>query len=300
MGERRDHGRGGGIIGPLLLILLGAALLLDTLGIWSPNWGDIWRLWPLLLVLAGLQIIFGRSAWAGLVSLLLIAAIVVGVLWLSPAQERSRLVEETVSHPAQGVSSAEVRADLGIGTLEVATLEGSDRLFELSARYDAEQIGLTRDVRVEGGVARVRLGTTSRRTRWSLLGPRVESEWRLFLSPEIPMDLDVSTGVSRTILDLERADVTRLTVNAGVGDVQMMLPRAGRYEVSVDGGVGSLRIDVPQDTQARVRIDRGLGSLDLGPRFESDGSYYVTEGYDAAQDRVEIDVDGGVGSVTVH
>ena len=69
-GSNRGHGRG--VLGPLLLILLGVALLLDTLGIWSLDWADVWRLWPLLLVLAGLQIIFSRTAWGGLVSLLVV------------------------------------------------------------------------------------------------------------------------------------------------------------------------------------------------------------------------------------
>jgi len=300
MGEWRERNRGRGIIGPLLLILLGVALLLDTLGIWSPNWGDIWRLWPLLLILAGLQIVFGRSRWAGLVSLLLVAAIVAGVLLLGPSEGGSRLLEEVVSHPAAGVTSAVIRADLGIGTLDVDTLEDEPLAFELSARYDAEQIRLTRDVRVEEGVARVRLGTTSERTLWNPLGRRVESAWRLRLNPTLPTELDVSTGVSRALLDLERAMVTRLTVNAGVGDVQMTLPLGGSYEVTVDGGIGSLRITIPEDAEARVRVDRGLGALDMGARFRPEGAYYVTAGYDAADERVEIDVDGGVGSITIR
>jgi hypothetical protein len=308
--QRRDHrdhhGRGvtrdgsRGVIGPLLLILLGIALLLDSLGVWSPNWRDVWRLWPVLLVLAGLQIIFSRTAWGGLVSLLAVVAVIVGAIWLSPPEARARVTEEVIDHPAHGIASAAVRADLGIGTLEVSALEDSDQAFELRARYDRGQVSLTHDVQVEDGIARVRLGTASRRTGWSPLSRSFESDWRLMLNPEVPMQLDISTGVSSAHLALERLALTRLTVNAGVGEVRLTLPAAGRYEVSVDGGVGALAIDVPEGVEARVRLDRGLGAVKVAPRFLPQGVYYVTAGYEDADNRAEIDIDGGVGSITIR
>lgn len=300
MRETYHRGRSRDIVGPLLLIFLGTALLLDSLGVWSLHWEDLWRLWPLLLVLAGLQMIFNRTAWGGLISLLVIAAIIVGVIVLGPAAGQARVTEKAAAYPARGVTSAVVRVDLGIGALDISALEDSDQLFELRARYDGSQVLLTHDVQLEDGTARVRLDTTSQRTGWSPLGRKFESEWRLMLNPQVATQLDVNTGVSSTRLALERLDLTRLTVNAGVGDVRLTLPDAGRYEVSVDGGVGTLTIDVPEEMEARLRINRGLGSLEVAPRFRLQGNYYVTEGYEGATHRAEVDVDGGVGSITIR
>ena len=294
--DRHGHG----IMGPLLLILLGVALLLDSLGIWSPDWGDIWRLWPILLVLAGLQIVFSRTAWGGLVALLVVVAVIVGAVLLSPRETGARVMEEVIAYPSRGVTSSVVRADLGIGTLDVSALEDSSQAFELRARYDREQVSLAHDVQIEDGVAQVRLGTTSRRTGWSPLSRNCENDWRLMLNPEIPTQLDVSTGVSKARLALERLAITRLTVNAGVGKVTLTLPAAGRYEVSVDGGVGSLAIEVPDSVEARVRLDRGLGNVEIAPRFRPDGVYYVTAEHEGADNRAEIDIDGGVGSITIR
>lgn len=302
-GERRRHDQRApnrSVVGPLLLILLGVALLLDNLGIWSLSWGDVLRLWPLLLVLAGLQIVFSRTTWGGIVSLLVVIAVIVGVVALSPPEGRASTAEEVIAYPARGIDAAVVRADLGIGVLEMGALEGSDQVFELSARYDRGQVRLTHDVQIEDGTAQVRLGTTSRSTGWSPLGGRFESAWHLRLSPDVPLQLDVITGVSRARLDLQRLDVTRLTVNAGVGEVHISLPEAGRYDVTVDGGVGSLRIDVPEGMEARLRVDRGLGALDVASRFRPQGVYYVTPGYEDADARADIDVDGGVGSITIR
>ncbi|HDP90140.1 MAG TPA: hypothetical protein ENN42_09375 [Thioalkalivibrio sp.] len=210
------------------------------------------------------------------------------------------MTEDVITHPASGITSAMVRAGLGIGSLRVSALEDTDHAFELVASYDRNQVQLTQDVRVEDGVARVRLGTTSQRVGWPSLGRSVESEWRLSLNPDIPMRLDISTGVSRAHLALDRLTLTRLTVNAGVGEVLLTLPDAGSYDVSVDGGVGALRIEVPEEVEARLRVDRGLGALEIAPRFRPDGIYHVTAGFDGADDRVEIDVDGGVGSIVIR
>jgi hypothetical protein len=46
--SRRRH-----FLGPLLLVFLGLALLLDQLGIWAFSWESILQWWPLLLVLLG-------------------------------------------------------------------------------------------------------------------------------------------------------------------------------------------------------------------------------------------------------
>ncbi len=55
---RSNSGSGG------VLIIIGAVFLSATLGI--VNWGRIWRFWPVLLILAGLQIIYQSRGKSGL------------------------------------------------------------------------------------------------------------------------------------------------------------------------------------------------------------------------------------------
>lgn len=59
---RRYGHRGGGMVWGFFLLFVGLVFLLNTLGIlpWE-TWGSIYRLWPLLLVLAGIRIILGNN-----------------------------------------------------------------------------------------------------------------------------------------------------------------------------------------------------------------------------------------------
>jgi hypothetical protein len=69
-----------GYIGPLLLLTIGFILLFNNIGIlpWR-IWGNLWRLWPVILILFGIQIVAMQSeSWimyaaAVILSILLIA-----------------------------------------------------------------------------------------------------------------------------------------------------------------------------------------------------------------------------------
>ena len=82
----RHHRHGGWGFG-LILIFIGAVLLFNNLGLlpWAV-WNFIWPLWPLLLVLIGLRILFGRG-WLGNL-IVLIAALAVIAFVLFNALER--------------------------------------------------------------------------------------------------------------------------------------------------------------------------------------------------------------------
>ncbi len=105
-------------------------------------------------------------------------------------------------------------------------------------------------------------------------------------------------GESR--LDLGGLKLSHLSVESGVGDTIVTLPKAGTYSADVQGGVGDTTVNIPKGLPVRVQTDVGLGKMSvLGP-FEKRGDAYVSPSYDGARDRVDLQIEGGVGSVTVR
>ena len=81
-----EHKRkGGSLVFPIILIILGVLFLLDNLNITSGiDWRTIWKLWPVILIALGLEVLLGRRVSFGAVLLVVIIVIIAGgALWWS-------------------------------------------------------------------------------------------------------------------------------------------------------------------------------------------------------------------------
>jgi hypothetical protein len=294
--ERSRH-----LAGPILLVLLGVALLLSQLGIWQIPWGQLWRWWPLLLVIIGLDFILGRTRVGQVVFLVLMILVVVAVLAMAPGRwpiRTERLVSQSFSHPLEGATSAQIRLELGMGRLELGALEDSENLFEADVRYDERRGSLTSDVKRRGDELQVELRSEFR--EWGALPGETGDLWDVRLSPDVPLRLDIDGGINRSQLDLSQLTLTRLDLNMGVGDVELSLPEQGVYRARIDGGVGKLEIRAPEAGAVRIQVDGGLGSVDVAERFRRDGNTYLSEGYRSGEEAIEIDINAGIGALIIR
>lgn len=97
--------RRGSIAVPLLLIAAGVILLLNNLGRlpWAV-WDLLAKLWPVLLIALGLDILFGRSAlrWALGIALAVLVAVAVILALRGPLSEE---VAPEAAHPPATVAA---------------------------------------------------------------------------------------------------------------------------------------------------------------------------------------------------
>jgi hypothetical protein len=118
---------------------------------------------------------------------------------------------------------------------------------------------------------------------------------------EVPLDLRIEAGASRTELDLGDVHLRRLDLQTGASETHVRLPRAaGHSEVRAETGAASIVLEVPGGVAARIRSRMALGSSQIDEtRFPRSGDGFASPDYDTAANRVDIDVQGGVGSVRV-
>jgi hypothetical protein len=293
------------IVGPLVLITVGILFLLANLGALPLSFWEIAaRFWPLLLILIGLEIIIGRqSALGAIIILVLWIALVAGVIGLSFAQGNGFLatattVSDQLAQPLGDIKSATVELNGGIATTFVSALNAdSANLMQGTFRHaQGSQITKTYDVMGNEG----RLGLREQGTPGVFFGGG-SSRWELGLNPQIPIVLHVKGSVGRVNLDLVTLNITSLTIDAGVGNMDIITPQAAVTTMRVNGGVGSTTITIPQGVAARIRVSSGLGGIRVDDlRFPKFGDVYQSADYASATNRIEIEVDGGVGSINVR
>lgn len=297
-GQRRV----GSLIWPLVLIGLGVVLLLNNLGMltWSV-WEMILRLWPVLIIGFGLELLIGRrSVWGSLLVALLIVAVLAGAVYLfnSPAATTG-LTTEAVSQPLGDAKRGEVTIQFGVGRLIVDAGAAGDQLVEGTAVLGRGQ-RLISEGRVSAGVAYYRIDSEDTGTFWFPAQGADRRQWTLHLNPDVPLALTLRNGVGEATLDLADLQVADLDVTSGVGRVSIVLPSRGQVRVAVEGGVGEIVLTLPSSMAARIRVDAGLTQVDVPTGFIQEGDVYTSPGFDTAEDRVEIEIDGGIGRIVVE
>jgi hypothetical protein len=282
---------------PLFVILVGVASFVTTALSWRPSIGGLWDFtWPIAWIVAGSVLLASTTGniaqgpgeiidqywpWAvvGLGIWFVIGAIV-------PGGPKS---VEDLAVPLAGLQAAAVKVSFGAGTL-------STRAAAPGNLVDGEFRGGV--VHRSDGPGRLEL---SQDTTYGLPWLDRESAWTLGLSREVPLDLRFETGASKSAIDLADLQVRRLELQTGASETRVRLPRAaGRTEVRAEAGVASLTIEVPAGVAARIRSRMAIGSNQVDEvRFPRIGDLYQSADYGSAANQVDIDVQGGVGSVRI-
>jgi hypothetical protein len=300
MEERK---RRGSVVGPAILIGLGVIFLLNNLGVVSWEvWAVIVRLWPVLLIALGLDLLIGRrSAWGGLLALVLILGVLAGALWLfeTTAATGRGVTTEEIRQALDDADRAEVVLAPGVGSLHVEALPESANLVEGVVRLGRRE-RLARDFSISGGTA-----TFALRSRGDTIGPILGvggdyRTWDLGLAPGVPVALRVELGAGRAELDLTGLTVGDLAVETAVGRTVVTLPGEGRFEARIEGAIGAIVVVVPEGLAARVRVEGGLSASDLPDGYRRSGDVYTSPGYEGADDRVDLYVSQAIGKVTVR
>jgi hypothetical protein len=299
----RPPRRRGSLVGPAILIGLGIIFLLNNFGwlSWSV-WETILRLWPVLVIAGGLDLLIGRrSAWGSVVALVLTLVVLAGALWLYEAGPLapSAATREQVTQALEDASRARVEIAPAVGQLVIEALPESANLIEGYVELMSGE-RLVQDFSVRGDEARLVLRSEGRRVVPTVGSWRQERTWDIALASGVPMDLEISMGVGQAVLDLSELTVTELYVDAGVGQTIVTLPAEGRYEARIDSAIGELVINLPEGLEARIAVDTGISARQFPSGYRRSGDVYVSPGYAGADNRVDLKLDHAIGAVSVR
>ena len=86
-------------------------------------------------------------------------------------------------------------------------------------------------------------------------------------------------------------------MQTGASETRVRLPRAaGATNVKAEAGAASLTFEVPAGVAARIRNRMAIGSTHIDEvRFPRVGDIYQSLDYATAENRIDMDIQGGVG-----
>ncbi len=168
----------------------------------------------------------------------------------------------------ENAESAHVTLEPTIGKASVTALVDSDKLLEADLTYVGEVKFVVED---DDTHKKVRLGQHLRNNAFrplkDMLGSisrREELRWDMRLTPNIPLDLQINSGVTANDFDLSALQLTKLRVNGGTGKTDLSLPTmGGQYDVDINSGTGELNVDIPAGAHIKFDAKNGTGSTNI-------------------------------------
>lgn len=300
--ERRHGRRHNSLFGPIILIAIGVYFLLNNLGYVTGviNWMAALQLWPLALILLGVNVIvrqapgFLGDLLSSLVGLLAVAIFGYVLFFgtdnpiLNQLGIVSRPIElktEQIEFAKEGIETADIHIDFSLPSAKLYALNDSPSLIEGQVTTMGD---LVFDTAVSNHVADITLD--DHLTGNWFLNPgywgdfTADNEWNIGLSPDIATDLTLDVSAGSVDLDLSELTLSHLEIDGGAGSTEIWLP-GGDYDATYDVSAGSTKMTLPGFGRQTIELDGGAGSLTL----------YLPPGMEA-----RVEVDGGAGSFRLN
>ncbi len=252
-------------------------------------WGSALILFGLLLFLQAQHLIENVFTYFWPLALILVGGwMILSVYWRGETSS-----EEMFSIPLNAAKSAKFNFSHGAGQIEISggapvgqALVGTAAI---GMNHKNQLNGDRLEVKVEAGPSFV-----------PFVGPS-QGVWKFQLTQEIPLTLVVEAGASQIDIDLKDVLATRVELKTGASSSNITMPARGASLLDVEAGAASVNIRVPEATAARIRVREGVTAINVDtnrfPRLDS--GMYQSSNFDTAVDRAEINVQSGLGSVSV-
>jgi hypothetical protein len=297
---RRRRGFGFAIV----LIVLGSAVLLANLGYLTFSWSALLALWPLLLVIAGVDLLLAHRAP--------LAALAIDVVVIAAA------FVLLATRPLGGSWSAifpfvniDTNCPSGTGQTSVSVPKSSN------GAYTLHLVGGAATYTITGGASDLVDATSDDPDLYlRTSGPDVritqcdggrfggDRNVRVQVADDTPVSLDLTGGAGTFNIDLRSTQLRDIRSTNGAATMEIDLPKpSGDVPIRLTGGASTITIALG-GADASVDVTGGLTSLNTpgggGGGTLAGRQHWDSTGYAAAHDRYTISVTGGASTITVR
>ncbi|HEV2034376.1 MAG TPA: DUF5668 domain-containing protein [Candidatus Dormibacteraeota bacterium] len=286
---------------PAVLILIGVIALLVNAGAISTD--RLYRLadlWPLILVVIGLELISRRAfhgAMADVAAVLIVLVAAGGALAyvaVGPAIPGGNQTFNT-SGAVGSLNQATLHVDVGSMTM---TVEGSADLGADLYRAHVEYSGAKPDVSLDRSTGDLQI---SQNNPFGFFGGR-HLVLDLQINSAVTWSFSVNTGAASDKLKLSTVRVLSIDLNTGASREDIILgPPTGEVPITVNGGALTVHLHRPSGTEASVHATGGAVSLTAdGQRYRGIGDQsWQSSGFSGASNSYQVEANAGACTVTM-
>ncbi|HET7419218.1 MAG TPA: DUF5668 domain-containing protein [Candidatus Dormibacteraeota bacterium] len=285
---------------PAVLILVGViALLANTGQIPAERLFNLVLLWPLVLVVIGLELIVRRAMHgvAGDVAaaLIVLLAIAGAAAYVAAAPNPSATASMDSKADLGSISRGTLEIDAGAAEITVTgTTDIGSSLYQAHIDYS----GPKPEVTLDRSTGNLRIDQPNN-TFFAFQSRRFVLDLRL--NPSIPWSITQNTGASTDTYHLQGVQLDRMTLNTGASRDDITLgPTSNSVPIEINGGALTVNVHRPSSVLASVEVSGGAVSLNVDGHVQhAVGNVRYEPGNSTGGPSYSIRVNGGACTVTL-
>jgi hypothetical protein len=313
----------------LVLVIIGVVFLLHNFHVIDFHWSNLFRLWPVFLVIGGINLLLAntRAGWA---TALKVVVLVIGLGFVLFANSHRR--DESGSRFNFNFSDDRDRdndVDTAFTDGDVTSNKGNNNVYQQLYTPDVK----TARLNISGGATSYVLNTTTNdlfkasthetygnyalRTSkedtvtvldFDMKGKNRSFHWdsdrmneaRISLNTAPQWYINLRGGAAETKFDLTPFKIRSLNINGGATSSKIKLAaNMPITEVSVSTGASEVEISIPKNAACDITVHSGLSSNDFEGFTKVNGSHYTTPGFEGSANKIYIHLKGGVSDFEV-
>jgi cytochrome c oxidase subunit IV len=290
----------------LLLILIGGLALVGNFGLATIEWSNLWRLWPLFIVAAGLSILSFKNIIWKIISVILSVVAVAAIAWvllggfkqIGVSIDTLKNYNETIQIASGEIKSAEVSLDAGASEVYIST---ADQIGIATAGLTSNFATLEKTSSVSGSIQKVDFSMKTENKWFNNWVGSYRNKWDIKLTRNLPLSLNVNAGACDADIDLSDAKLNMVDIDMGASDLTLKLGKnQSLANVTIDSGASSILVRVPTESGVKLVTEGGLSSKELADLKLSSDKTYESNNYDSAISKINITAKIGVSSFTIE
>ncbi len=299
------------------LILIGLLLVVHNFNILplSINWGRMASLWPLILIILGLNSLAkntNMNPWFFNGSAAIIIAIFIYQVVDFSGTKRDHYFDWSddlnVEIDSNGVKTQDFNIPLDSG-VRVAKLsfEGGAAKFILNDTTSQLIDATTMTRKGEYSLEKVRTDSTEdikmklTSNNIKIKNGKIDNQVEVKLNPALTWDFNFEIGAGAIDFDFSAYKVRTINLDAGAASIDMKLSdKQAESNVDIDAGASSVTLRVPMNARCRVKMDAVLSSENLEGFTKKKDGYYESDNFNGKGNLININVDAGMSSVTIE
>lgn len=306
----------GRIIWGIVLIYIGIVFLLQNFGIIYFSWWRLWKLWPVLLIMFGINILFAKqtvknnvlSALVTLASLVLLTFLAAkkttGIDYkfpfnFNPDAETGYMYDQSESRYSEEynktLKTARLVVKSGSGDFELKN--STSKLFEAKINNGSVNYLLRRS----DGDSTVNLNFLYKSGNGATFPEDIVHDAEIYLNENPVWDILLQTQAEEMDVDLSKFKVSRLVLTGQNSDLELKLGNlTEQLEVDVQQGIVAVKIKIPKHTGCRIVGSGELISSQFPDFTEIEPGIYETKNYQSSQKQINIALNKETNNVEIE